>query len=127
MRKQLLVLLTFLFVSGGNVFAETLAIGDSNKTIPIPLMPKPIPTKPIPRQVVDCGIEAFYVDGIIILDFVENLGDADIVVTNLTTGDMWNGSVSGVCTTTILLSGDEGYYQVVIYTENEEYFGEFSL
>lgn len=127
MRKQLLALLTFLFVSGGNVFAETLAIGDSNKTIPIPLMPKPIPTKPIPRQVVDCGIEAFYVDGIIILDFVENLGDADIVVTNLTTGDVWSGSATGICSTTILLSGDDGYYQIVIYTENEEYFGEFSL
>ena len=127
MRKQLLTLLTFLFVCGGNVFAETLAIGDSNNTIPIPLRPKPIPTKPLPRQVVDCGIEAFYVDGIIILDFVENLGDADIVVTNLTTGDIWSGSASGICSTTIPLSGDEGYYQVVIYTENEEYFGEFSL
>ena len=114
MRKHLLALLTFLFVSGGNVFAETL-------------VPKPIPTKPIPRQVVDCGIEAFYVDGIIILDFVENLGDADIVVTNLTTGDIWSGSATGICSTTILLSGDDGYYQIVIYTDNEDYFGEFSL
>ena len=89
------------------------------------------PTKPkvpiTPVSIVQPDIEAYYSNEVLTLIFNKDLGDADIVVTNLATGDIWNGSASGICSTTILLSGDEGYYQVVIYTENEEYFGEFSL
>lgn len=119
--KKLFSLALVLF-SAGVVFAQT--------PNPIPIIPTPKPTPPYPPkprtpELVD--IEAYYSNEALTLIFNSDLGDADIVVTNLTTGDVWNDSVSGVCSTTILLSGDEGYYQVVIYTENEEYFGEFSL
>ena len=80
-----------------------------------------------PRTIVVDDINAYYSNEMLTLIFNNDLGDADIVVTNLTTGDVWNDSVSGVCSTTILLSGDEGYYQISIFTENEEYFGEFNI
>ena len=89
----------------------------------------PISTKPVirPRSIVIDDIEAYYSNESITLMFNKDLGDADIVVTNLTTGDIWNDSVSGVCSTTIILSGDEGYYQIAIYTDNGDYSGEFTL
>lgn len=119
--KKLFSLALVLF-SAGVVFAQT--------PNPIPIIPTPKPTPPYPPkprtpELVD--IEAYYSNEALTLIFNSDLGDADIVVTNLTTGDIWSGSASGVCSTTILLSGDEGYYQISIFTDNEEYFGEFSL
>ena len=66
-------------------------------------------------------------DGVLTLMFNVDLGDADITVTNLSTGDIWWDSVSGVGTTAIMLSGDEGYYEVHITTDRGEYSGAFTL
>lgn len=89
-----------------------------------PSKPQP-PIKPL--TLVQSDIEAYYSNEALTLIFNKDLGDADAVVSNLTTGDMWSASVSGVCSTTILLSGDEGYYQIAIYSDNEDYAGEFLL
>lgn len=80
-----------------------------------------------PRSIVQPDIEAYYSNEMLTFIFNRELGDADIVVTNLTTGDIWSGSASGICSTTLILSGDEGYYLISIYTENDDYTGEFSL
>ena len=72
-------------------------------------------------------IEASYFNGALTVVFNADLGDADIVVSNLTTGDMWSDSVSGVGATTLLLSGEEGYYEILIYTDCGEYTGEFEI
>lgn len=72
-------------------------------------------------------IEASYYDGVLTLMFNVDLGDADITVTNLSTGDIWWDSVSGVGATAIMLSGDEGYYEVHITTDRGEYSGAFTL
>mgnify|MGYP003431578472 FL=1 len=72
-------------------------------------------------------IEASYFNGALTIVFNADLGDADIVVSNLTTGDMWSESVSGVGAATLLLSGDEGYYEILIYTDCGDYSGEFVL
>ena len=111
------------------LFTAISAFAQQPIKIPIPIVPKPIPTPsiPKPRTPVQPDIEAYYGNEMLTFIFNRELGDADIVVTNLTTGDIWSGSASGICSTTILLSGDEGYYQISIFTENEEYFGEFSL
>lgn len=122
MRKFLLSI--FMLFSAGVVFAQ------QPKTIQIPIEPKPYPQHPTPikpRTPVQSDIEAYYSNEALTLIFNKDLGDADAVVSNLTTGDMWSASVSGVCSTTILLSGDEGYYQIVIYSDNEDYAGEFLL
>lgn len=57
----------------------------------------------------------------------EDLGHADIVVTNTTTGESWYDGVNGIGSTVITLSGDEGYYIIHIYTDYGEYYGEFTI
>lgn len=90
-----------------------------------------LPTKPKPSirplSLEQPNIEAYYNGVGLTLVFNRDLGDADIVVTNLTTGEMWSDSISGICSTTILLSGDEGYYHIAIYTDSGDYIGEFNL
>ena len=124
--KKLFLLLCFVGVSLFRVDAQMeLPTIYPDLIISIKPIPKTPPIKP--KSLVLSDIEAYYGNEALTLIFNNDLGDADIVVTNLTTGDVWNDSVSGVCSTTILLSGDDGYYQISIFTENEEYFGEFSL
>ena len=80
-----------------------------------------------PRSIVDNDIEAAYYAGLLTFLFNVDLGNATIVVCNLNTGEEWSGSTDGMGVETILLSGDEGYYTITIYTDYGEYSGEFSL
>ena len=124
--KRKLLLLCFAFLSLLGVKAQSI-----NPVIYPDLEIEIRPTKPIvpvkPRSITESDIEAYYSNEALTLIFNTDLGDADIVVTNITTGDIWSGSASGICSTTIALSGDEGYYQISIFTDNEEYFGEFNI
>ena len=124
--KKAFLLLSFAFLSQTSADAQAIL----PTTYPgLVVEISPIPSRPVikPRSITESDIEAYYNNEALTLVFNKDLGDADIVVANLATGDVWNDSVSGVCTTSIILSGDEGYYQVVIYTDNEEYAGEFTL
>ena len=128
MRKFSLLLCTLFLAAIG--YAE---VGLDNPTTSIPIE---IPIKgsgggtetetPQPLSL-RSDIEASYFNGALTVVFNADLGDADIVVTNLTTGDMWSNSVSGVGATTLLLSGEEGYYEILIYTDCGEYSGEFEI
>lgn len=80
-----------------------------------------------PRSIVESDIEATYYAGVLTFLFNVDLGNATIVVCNLNTGEEWSGSTDGMGVETILLSGDEGYYTITIYTDYGEYSGEFSL
>ena len=80
-----------------------------------------------PRSIVESDIEATYHMGALTLVFNTDLGDADIIVCNLNTGEEWSGSTDGMGVETIVMSGDEGYYTITIYTDYGEYSGEFSL
>ena len=125
--KRLFLLVFFMtFMSLASAEAQQVIPQDgSGLVVEIrPLNPKPTIR---PRYITESDIEAYYSNEALTLIFNKDLGDADAVVSNLTTGDMWSASVSGVCSTTILLSGDEGYYQIVIYSEEGDYVGEFSL
>jgi hypothetical protein len=59
--------------------------------------------------------------------FNENLGDSDVMVANVSTGEVWSDSVNGFGVVNLLLSGDEGYYYITIDTEEGQYTGEFEL
>ena len=122
MRKLIILLSAILIAS--------VAIADNPKPpqtgIPIPINPIPINPKPQPKSYL-ADIEASYFNGALTVVFNADLGDADIVVSNLTTGDIWSDSVSGVGATTLLLSGEEGYYEILIYTDCGEYSGEFEI
>lgn len=119
----LMVSLLFSFVWIEPAAAQTLP--EDDLTIDIrPHRPKLPGT--IPLSLTN-DIEASYYDGVLTLMFNVDLGDADITVTNLSTGDIWWDSVSGVGATAIMLSGDEGYYEVHITTDRGEYSGAFTL
>ena len=122
MRKLIILLSAILIAS--------VAIADNPKqTIPIdpiPINPDPLNPNPKPLSL-RSDIEASYFNGALTVVFNADLGDADIVVSNLATGEMWSDSVSGVGATTLLLSGDEGYYEILIYTDCGNYSGEFEI
>lgn len=121
--KKLITLLCAILIA-------SVAIADNPKpTIPLgPIPINPNPTNPIPKpKSLTAVIEASYFNGALTVVFNADLGDADIVVSNLTTGEMWSDSVSGVGATTLLLSGEEGYYEILIYTDCGEYTGEFEI
>ena len=80
-----------------------------------------------PLNIVKSEIEAFYHLGTLTFIFNNDLGNIDITVTNLSTGDAWFESNCGVCTSTITLSGDSGCYIIEIQADNGYYTGEFYL
>lgn len=121
--KKLITLLSAILIA-------SVAIADNPKPpqtgTPIPINPQPLNPNPKPLSL-RSDIEASYFNSALTVVFNADLGDADIVVSNLTTGEMWSDSVSGVGATTLLLSGEEGYYEILIYTDCGEYTGEFEI
>mgnify|MGYP003407697825 CR=1 FL=1 len=110
-----------------NLYAKSVVDNDTPIVVIIKEeKPRPITNEPKPLSLLS-DIEASYFNGALTVVFNADLGDADIVVSNLTTGEMWSDSVSGVGATTLLLSGEEGYYEILIYTDCGEYSGEFEI
>lgn len=122
--NKFVALLLALFV--GTTIYATNPIYDETITIEIkPCQPKKPDIKP--RSLVEQDIEATYCDGILTVVFNENLGDSNITVTNISSGEVWSDSISGYGIATLFLSGDEGYYYISIETDNGQYTGEFEL
>lgn len=123
--KRLFFSLVALLLASAS-FANA-AIDSSLVIVPInrPVLgPKP----PIrPKQIVGDDITAQYYNGVLTIDFNIDLGTADIVVTNLTTGEAWSDTTSGLSSVAMLLSGDGGYYIVEIATDYGTYSGVFEL
>lgn len=120
MRKLLLLCLVL------SVSYVTLA--DKPKTPPkgnpIPINPNPLKPQPLS---LNTDIEVTYSDEVLNVLFNSDLGNADIVVTNTTTGESWYDSVNGVGTATLTLSGSEGSYEIYIYTDCGDYSGTFII
>lgn len=124
MKKVFLLLLIAAFLPLTSVVAQ------SNDPTPNPDLVISIrPLRPVikPRSIVESDIAAYYSNGAITIVFNADLGDADIVVTNLSTGDVWSDNVEGLCTTSIMFSDDAGYYTITIQTDEGDYYGEFTL
>ncbi len=125
MRKILIT--TLMLFAMGLVYA--LEVKDNNEP-PVIIITKdnhlPPTTDNVPLSL-RSDIEASYYNGALTIVFNADLGNADIVVSNLATGDIWSESVSGVGVATLLLSGDEGYYEILIYTDCGNYSGEFEI
>lgn len=120
----------FLTIGSLLLMSEAMAFSVSDGPviiIPNPAGP-PVNIPPIkPKQIVADDITAEYHNGVLVLMFNADLGDADIVVSNLATGDSWSDSFSGYGSTSIILSGDSGYYTIDITTDYGTYYGEFEL
>lgn len=74
-------------------------------------------------------IEAYYQEGVIYLQFSEDIGCMDVNVTNITTGEQWQDiACSDSSVETIIISSSQGDYQITLETETgTTYSGEFSL
>ena len=85
-----------------------------------------IPKNPTQRPLsIVTDIEATYSMGAITLVFNEDLGNCDIEVTNIDTGEVWYASCVGISSTIVYTSGSEGQYHIYIDTDCGAYSGEF--
>lgn len=125
MKRFMLIMLAILCFMPSYIYADKPNNGDIPVNIPIN---PPIGTPSNkPRSLVEQDIEASYCAGVLTVVFNENLGDSNITVTNISSGEVWSDSVSGYGVATLFLSGDEGYYYISIETDNGQYTGEFEL
>lgn len=125
MKRFMLIMLAIICFMPSYIYADKPNNGDT--PINIPINP-PIGTPSNkPRSLVEQDIEATYCDGILTVVFNENLGDSNITVTNISSGEVWSDSISGYGIATLFLSGDEGYYYIAIDTEEGQYTGEYEL
>lgn len=119
--------LLFLIIS---CVALSAALADQPQTPPSSggnIIFHPRTDHPKPRTMVECDIYGSYDFNNVIITFNTDFGNAEIVVTNTTTGESWYGGISGVGVTTIVLSGDEGYYYISVCTDRGDYSGSFII
>ena len=125
MKKVFLLLLLASFLPLTSIDAQTTKPILNSDDLVISI--KPLRPTVRPRTITVSDVEAYYSNEALTLIFNKDMGDVDIEVVNLSNGDMWLDSVSGVCATSILLSGDAGHYSITIYTSECDYYGEFEL
>ncbi len=118
-----------LFILLFAITSQYMVIAQQPQQTPISGEEIPLTTTTIkkPRTIVDVVVQAFNMHDSVTILFNEHHSDADIVVTNTTTGESWYDSVNGVGATSIALSGDEGYYEIYIYTDCGDYTGTFII
>lgn len=125
--KQLLLTLLIAF-SSSILLGNQINDGPSKNTIIIIKDNVQVPNSSSkPRTLVECDIEAYYFAKAVTLIFNIDLGDCDIRITNLTTGEVWCDHVSGAGITSTTISHDAGYYTIEIETDYGHYYGEFTL
>ena len=128
MTKLVLTITTLLCtVISGNVKPENPEIPDVAQPVPIR---KETPEICGPRTPDYCGaISAYYQNGVIYLQFSEDIGCMDVEVVNLTTGELWSDdacSDSGM--ETVSVSSAAGSYAITLTTDNgSTYSGEYTL
>ena len=126
--KKLFTLLVLLSIS----FASMANQASSNPGPIIPVNPPPgnpgNPGNLNPNPLsLDPAIEVFYLNGALIITFNYDLGGADIVVSNTTTGEQWQDYVDGACVTMLDIVGEAGVYEINISTDYGVYTGSFIL
>ena len=128
MTKLILTITTLLCtVISGNVKPENPEIPDVAQPVPIR---KETPEINRPRTPDYCSeISAYYQNGVIYLQFNEDLGCMDVQVINLSTGEQWNdGACSDSGVETVAVSSAAGSYAITLTTDNgSTYSGEYTL
>ena len=88
------------------------------------------PTLKLPRTPDYCSqISAYYQNGVIYLQFSEDIGCMDVQVINLSTGEQWNdGACSDSGMETVSVSSAAGSYAITLTTDNgSTYSGEYTI
>ncbi len=137
-RKLLLTLMLFapfaLIADGDEQTAPPINpdIPETEEPIPIPIAPGPITgNKPLRPRTPDCGadISAYYQNGVIYLQFIEDIGCMDVDVVNLTSGELWSDDAcSDSQMETVIVSSATGNYTITLTTDNGTvYSGEYTI
>lgn len=141
--KKLIAILTLFFMLPSLIFATSIISrnndgdekDDKVTTVPpsviIIILKTPNPLPGQPRTVVQSPIECEYngyVNGIC-TTFYQDLGEVEVVVENMLTGEFFDCSVDSAAGYAVLpISGTSGYYTVSFITESgAEYSGQFEL
>ena len=135
-KKLLLTLMLFapfaLMADGDEQTAPPIDTDIPETAEPIPMAPGPIigNTPLRPRTPDYCSeISAYYQNGVIYLQFNEDIGCMDVEVVNLTTGELWSDdacSDSGM--ETVSVSSATGSYAITLTTDNgSTYSGEYTI
>ena len=122
--KRLILLMSALVLCTNVTMADDP--GDDGK-VDINPPEKPL-SRSIMQPVIDCTLHTAGMTGTLTFDITTDLGDASIMVTNLSTGDVYTEycpSTPACCAVSI--SRDEGSYIIEIDTADGVYYGEFVL
>ena len=125
--KRIIIILASILMS--------LAFGSLNATsdegvVVVTILPASHVGTTVPNRSLP-PIEAYYSSCIssVIVSFTNNIGDVDVVLTNLFTGESYEGSINAYGMPVLIpISGTEGVYTINFTLENgDEYIGEFEL
>ena len=130
MKKKLLTIV-LLFCTGlmvQNVLSKDICSSDDPLYIPIPPLRDPVPTTgtPIPLSLVQ-DIEALYCGGVLTIESNIDAGVAEIVVTNVYTGEQWYDSINGCGSVSLFLYETPGDYEIIVTNDKCTYRGTFVL
>lgn len=94
-----------------------------------PIKEEPVPTTEPRTPDYGSDITAFYQSGMVYLQFMYDMGEVEITMTNETTGDVWQQTEdSAFGSATIATSTSAGDYYITIVTDNGSCFmGYFSI
>ena len=126
MKKVLLALIALLSVSVNPVWSS---VNSENKDVKIYKGNPKDPDKAQPRDLIQVPIACFYSNGSLFFTFMEDLGELEINVTNLSTGVEIIDEIDSFCGNALLeVPESSGEYQIDITTENgDSYYGEYTL
>ena len=117
----------FAFIAA--MIIAVISYADGEGVVPISVQDATSQSDPVHRTIVP--IEAYYIafNSSICVTFSQNLGDMDVTVTNLTTGDSDDFEiVASVGSTLLPISGDAGYFRIdFILASGTQYYGEFEI
>lgn len=104
--------------------------GDEQVTPPVPIVRGEYGDhiKVRPRSIVSVPLTCIYKAGTVELCFMEDLGEAEVIVTSLTTGEQWyttGDTATGVLT--VPASDESGDYVVQIYADGDAWYGCYTL
>ena len=125
--KKIVLILSFLYL----VAMSSWSAEDDHQFIPIAVLDNTVVTGQTHRAPAFIPIQAYY-DGFltsVCVQFLQNIGDVDVTITNLSTGDYVNYDVDSSTGGTMLpISGEVGTYRIVLLlSSGAGYEGEFAI
>ena len=125
--KRIVLVLSFICLTA----ITSWSAKDDNQFIPIAVLDNTVVTGQTHRAPAFIPMQAYY-DGFltsVCVQFLQNIGDVEVTITNLSTGDYVNYNVGSSTGGVFLpISGVEGTYRIVfLLTSGVEYEGEFEI